>query len=602
MKIGRKFAIWIVLCAIVIAFISSLIHYKIATKEAISEFEHDGKEIARVVEISLTDVMLFGMDSSILEGTLKSLVKTASIKGMWITNDQGVARVGVPEGVVSTRRPMDWKKEQGYYLAKGNIFHWVQPIRNRQPCHRCHGSENEFNGAIMIDFSTAELHEQVQDSITEGFTMAVGTVGVIALLILGLSRSMVTKRLEKVIEHIGRVRDGKYDSSVQVKGNDEISQLSSFFNEMVEAVKARDKEKDLLFKQITKSYEMWQSTFDSITDMIAIIDDQHNIVMGNKAFLEYFGLSREDLTRKKCYEIFHDIAAPHELCPHPRAMREKSPETLEFRQPGTDRILHAYMYPYHIPELDFKGTVHVVRDVTEEKENEMRLIMSERLAALGEMASGLAHEINNPLASIAGCAEGLMNRVKKGEFDPEFFKEYLGIMAEEILRCKNITTNMLSFVRRSAVKKEMDISTVIDRTVDIIGFQGRLKNMDVVRDYDEGVPPVLVNESELRQAFMAVVTNALDAMNDKGTLTIRTLSEKGRVVVEIVDTGSGIPNNFIDRIFDPFFTTKVESGGTGLGLSIAQKIIAANDGSISATAEEGKGTTIKITLPASSSE
>jgi|GEM_PF-2971555 len=597
MKIGRRFATWIVVSALVIAGASSVLHYKISQNEAIADFEGDGKNVARVVEISLTDAMLQGTINQTLQGTLEGLSEGGRIEGIWITDTDGIARVGNPKEVIGTRRPMDWSRKAGYYFSEGNIFHWVQPVRNRPICHRCHGAKDKYNGAIMIDFSTAELQEHVRAGIMEGFTVAVGTVGIIALLVLGLSRSLITKRLGAVIEQIGHVRDGNYDASVKVKGNDEISELSSFFNEMADAVRTRNKERDLLFKQISQSYKMWQATFDSITDMIAIVDEHFNISMANQAFMKYFGIAKEDLKSRKCYEVMHESDMSPAECPHLSAIMEGKPDSMEYRRPGTDRILNLTVYPYYHAASNIKGTIHVLRDITDEKENEMRLIMTERLAALGEMASGLAHEINNPLASIAGCAEGLSNRTKKNEFDPEFFNEYLGIMEEEILRCKNITTNMLSFVRRTTVRQEADISKILDRTVDIIGLQGRLKNISVVRDYGENVPSILANESELRQVFMAIISNALDAMNDSGTLTLRTSTEVESVVVEISDTGPGIPQHLRDRIFDPFFTNKAETGGTGLGLSIARKIISAAGGEISTTSEEGMGATIRVVLP-----
>jgi signal transduction histidine kinase len=244
------------------------------------------------------------------------------------------------------------------------------------------------------------------------------------------------------------------------------------------------------------------------------------------------------------------------------------------------------------------GSIHVARDITDEKEKEMRLIMSERLASLGQMASGIAHEINNPLASIAGCAEGLLNRVKTERFDPVLFENYLEIIEEEISRCKGITTSMLSFVRKETYeKKEININETIDKTIEIIGFQGRLKDVEVIRNYKEELPAILGSEGELRQVFTSIIMNALDAMQDKGTLTLETGIERNTEFIKISDTGYGIPAAYINKIFNPFFTTKSEKGGTGLGLSIARKIIANHSGDINVISDEGKGTTFKVTLP-----
>jgi two-component system cell cycle sensor histidine kinase/response regulator CckA len=247
----------------------------------------------------------------------------------------------------------------------------------------------------------------------------------------------------------------------------------------------------------------------------------------------------------------------------------------------------------------------IVRDITDEKEKETQLIMSERLAALGQMASGIAHEINNPLATIAACAEGLLNRIRKGQLGHDLLENYLGIINEEVIRCKGITTSMLSFVRKiDYEKKELDINDILDKTLELIGFQGRFKEVEVTKHYGQ-MMIVRGNEGELKQVFLAIIVNALDAMEDMGSLALDTevippdrQLEKGELVcIRISDTGPGIPPELTNKIFDPFFTTKGEKGGTGLGLSIVHKIIKDHGGNIIAASESGKGTTFTITLP-----
>jgi C4-dicarboxylate-specific signal transduction histidine kinase len=214
-----------------------------------------------------------------------------------------------------------------------------------------------------------------------------------------------------------------------------------------------------------------------------------------------------------------------------------------------------------------------VQDITEKKEKEIRLILTERLASLGQMASGVAHEINNPLATVAACAEGVMNRIKQGQFDRELFENYLKIIDEEVARCKAITTSMLSFVRKTSYeKRDVDINFLVNKTLELVNFQGRLKDVEVRKKYD-GMLIAHGSEGELRQVLLIIILNSLDAMEDRGVLTIGTGVEEHRVFIEISDTGPGIPPEMRERIFDSFFTTKSEKGGLGLGLSIAHKII-----------------------------
>jgi two-component system NtrC family sensor kinase len=178
------------------------------------------------------------------------------------------------------------------------------------------------------------------------------------------------------------------------------------------------------------------------------------------------------------------------------------------------------------------------------------------------------------------------------------FETYLNIIQEEVFRCKSITTSILSFVQKTTYeKKDMNVNEMLDKTIEIIGFQGRLKNIEVRKHYAEQPLIIRGSEGELRQVFIAIITNALDAMEEKGALTLDTGAEGGRVVIRIRDTGPGIPADLIPKIFDPFFTTKSDKGGTGLGLSIARKIVLNYGGDIDAFSDPGKGTIFTITFP-----
>lgn len=353
-----------------------------------------------------------------------------------------------------------------------------------------------------------------------------------------------------------------------------------------------------LLVAVTRSKKEWQETFDSITDLIYIADRNYNIIKANKACTDYFGIDPKDLPGRKCHQLFHCDAAPPRSCPHTRALREKRVVTDEVLEPGGTRLFRTTAFPYYSPEGEALGAIVIKRDITEDREKELRLIFTERLASLGELASGIAHEINNPLASIAGCAEGLLKRLRNNQFDPRRFDNYLKIIEEEVQRCKKITTTMLSFVRQPTYdKKAINLQELLDKTVELIGFQGRLKEVRILRRYAAGMPSVIGSEGELRQVFMALITNALDAMGDTGVLTLETRFDGRRAVAAVGDTGPGIPPERRGSIFEPFFTTKATTGGTGLGLSIVRKIVQSHNGEIAVSSEPGQGAVFSLSLP-----
>ena len=623
MTISHKFTLWIVSIILAIGIFSTYFYFRLEMTKETKRLESFGSTIGPVLVEGLKNYMMT-RDFDVLDKELHHLKGIKPINGVLLINREGIIKVGTDEKVIGTRlADTDPECQRCYEQGKKGVlnrekgvFQWIQPVENRPECYKCHDQRIKNNGFFVIDFSLKEFEEDIRKDIAMGLLIFLLSLAIIGLTIIVLSKSVIIKRLNATINGIEKFKEGDYNTRIPIRRKDEITELESLFNEMAETINDREREKQLLFKQMSDSYNKWEATFDSITDLISIHDKDFNIITANRAFKEYFSLSSEDVINKKCYDFFHGTDSPTIDCPHSITLNNNRPATGEILNTKTNRIFLITTFPFHFPEAEFSGSIHVARDITEEKEKEMRLIMSERLASLGQMASGIAHEINNPLASIAGCAEGLLNRVKTGRFDPVLFENYLKIIEEEISRCKDITTSMLSFIRKTTYeKKEININEVLDRTLEIIGFQGRLRGIEVKKDYKEGLPVIVASEGELRQVLMAIITNALDAMQDRGTLTVETGAlppstpltplyppllkggEGGFVFIKISDSGIGIPAENINRIFAPFFTTKSEKGGTGLGLSIAKKIITEHNGSIHVTSEEGKGTTFNITLP-----
>jgi len=370
---------------------------------------------------------------------------------------------------------------------------------------------------------------------------------------------------------------------------------------------------DGLIEDITKRKEAEKALQDSKAKYAAIVEgfdgfiyicsENYEIEFMNERLIERTGYNA---LGQRCYKTLYGLDEICQWCENEKIIRGEVVRG-EIRGPKDNRWYYIVNTPIHNQNGSI-SRMTMIQDITEKKENEIRLIMTERLAALGQMAFGIAHEINNPLATIAACAEGLLNRLKKWRYNPELFEGYLRIIEEEVIRCKSITTSMLSFVRKTNYeKKYIDVNYMLDKTLELISFQGRFKEVKVIRNY-KGELIVYANEGELRQVFLIFIVNALDAMEDRGTLTIETGiipstpplekgGEGGIVFIKIGDTGSGISPELIDRIFDPFFTTKSEKGGIGLGLSLAKKMITDNNGNIDVTSEQGKGTIFKITLP-----
>jgi len=234
--------------------------------------------------------------------------------------------------------------------------------------------------------------------------------------------------------------------------------------------------------------------------------------------------------------------------------------------------------------------------LVELKRTQAQLIQSTKLAAIGELAANIAHEINNPLTSVLGFASYLAEQVAPGQ--P--MREELDLIQEEAGRARDIVRDLLHFSRqREFIPQITDLNTVLEQTLSMVRRQGALDAISLREEYAPGLAPVEIDVPRIKQVFLNLINNAVYVMKDRGgSLTIRSQASGAMVQVEVTDTGTGIAPEHLDRIFEPFFTTKPEVSGTGLGLSVSLGIVQSHGGTIEVKSQLGKGSTFTVKLPA----
>ncbi len=257
--------------------------------------------------------------------------------------------------------------------------------------------------------------------------------------------------------------------------------------------------------------------------------------------------------------------------------------------------------------IDRSGEVsHVItvgEEITGRVEANRAVARAEKLAAIGRLAAGVVHEINNPLATISACAEALESRVNEGAFAGsealEDLREYLGLIRSEAFRCKAITNGLLDFSHsRTLQHVPVNLSEVVYSAFRLVSHQQRGEMIKFEIETPADLPPVSGDAGQLQQAVIALATNAIDAMPDGGVLGIRSSQRGNNVLVQVRDSGAGIPADTIPKIFEPFFTTKEVGKGTGLGLAVCYGILTEHGGSLDVQSTIGVGTTFTMTLPA----
>jgi len=366
-------------------------------------------------------------------------------------------------------------------------------------------------------------------------------------------------------------------------------------------------ENALLFEEISKEKKEWEKTFDAITDMVWIEDGKQRILRANFTLLSTTGFSSVEVTGKRCWELLERIGIHESDCLCAATIRTKKPSFRELK--GTGRsIFHFWAYPLINEEGQLYSIVHYLKDVTAQKQLEQQLIRSEKLASLGTLVAGIAHEINNPLGIIAGYSEALLDRAKDRSLleNKEFedFPEYLETINNEMFRCKGILRSLLDFARPSGgTFRELDINELIKEVILLVNHRAKRLKHNIELRLNRDLPKICADPGNLRQLFMNIIINSMYFTPAGGNIVIASeMDAAGKdadfIKVSISDTGPGIPDDIIEKIFDPFFTTKPVGEGTGLGLSICHKIVESHNGTIYCESEAGFGTTFTIRLPA----
>ena len=354
-----------------------------------------------------------------------------------------------------------------------------------------------------------------------------------------------------------------------------------------------------------------EAIIDSLPVSLYAIDREHRVVAWNRnRELGGQGIPRRDVLGRNIFDVLKRQPREEMEREFESAFRTGDIQRIEQESRSRDGSTRHWLVSKVPMRIEGKEVSHVItvgEDITARVQANRAVARTERLAAVGRLAAGVVHEINNPLATISACAEALESRVAEGAYgegpDVEDLREYLQLIRGEAFRCKQITNGLLDFSRARAVEPApVNLSEVVESAARLLAHQKRGASIKIEVELANGLPLVSGDMGQLQQAVIILAENAIDAMPEGGTLTMRTLGEGDEenesVVIEVCDTGHGIREEIRERIFDPFFTTKEVGRGTGLGLAVCYGIVTEHGGRIGVESAVGRGSTFRITLPA----
>ncbi len=346
---------------------------------------------------------------------------------------------------------------------------------------------------------------------------------------------------------------------------------------------------------------------DGITDIMMVLSQDLRIISVNHVFRELFNVPRPE--GRHCYRIFRGASRPCPECPAHRSFKSNAVCRClgTFKIQGVTRQFEMVASPIHNPDSPESRILIFKRDVTLEQEYQAKYYQAEKMATIGMLAAGVAHEINNPLTAVYGLAEGIRRRLPaiQTAVDEALFAdvaEYTETILMECKRCRDIVRTMLSFSRPHTLAfSPVSLNEVVTDTLNILRNhldERAAAGLRLTVNLFDPLPLVAGDEAQLKQVLLNILVNSMDAISGEGEITITTHPEKDNTVnLSVEDTGGGIPPENLDKLFNPFFTTKPVGKGLGIGLSTCYSIVREHHGVIEVASEVGLGTHFTVKLP-----
>ncbi len=356
-----------------------------------------------------------------------------------------------------------------------------------------------------------------------------------------------------------------------------------------------------------RAEEDWENTFDAVTDMVMVLDEEHRIVRVNRATAKALNATKKSLEGKKCYEVMHGTGSPVKECPMVLTMKTLKPHTQEMAVPEMGGTFICSTSPILNREGKLTGYTHTLKNVTQSKRLEAQLQQAQKMESIGTLAGGIAHDFNNLLMGILGHTSLMLLDIDSSH--PHYKK--LKVIEKQVQSGVKLTRQLLGYARQGRYEvKPIDLNHLVQETSET--FSRTRKEITIQLKLAEDLYAIEADQGQIEQVLLNLYVNAADAMPGGGDLILKTVNTthediKGEVYIPklgnyvllmVTDTGTGMDKKTLKRIFEPFFTTKEMGRGTGLGLASVYGIIKGHEGYIAVKSKKGHGTTFSIYLPA----
>ncbi|MEZ5839570.1 MAG: ATP-binding protein [Hyphomicrobiales bacterium] len=604
--LGRKLVLSLATGLILASVVFLALFIAAYQNRLVKERAEASSQVNRLLQVSLENAML-KRDLDGLREIVRRLGEQARIQRVMIVNPDGEVRFASSPDMLG--RVFDGEKEllcpdctlpireshSVFISTAGNaeVLRSVNPVFNRDPCQQCHGpmEDHPVNGILVVDYAAAGIkHEALAGALALG-TSGIAVVGAAILGIWFMLRRWVLEPVGALTEASQALAAGDYSVRAPATGGDELADLGASFNTMAERIaKSLD---DLEGREA-----FLQALMDAIPDGVRVIGPDFTVVKANRAFCEQVGMPISEVVGKPCYHSSHKrdepCAATFVTCPLVEFETSIGSFTCRHRHvrpDGAEFHVEVSVAPLYDAEGGRPAVVEAIRDLSQE----MAVSQEQKLSEIGLLATGIAHEIRNPLASIRLGFRAMQRKVGlEGNAEAKY---YMDIVNTEIDKCIGVTNRLLKLSMPPARPTLLALDEIVSDILSLITFEAIEHKVETSVSIDAGLR-VVASDSDMRMLLLNIAQNGFHAMPNGGTLTITGRHVDGEIAIAIADTGVGIRSEDLGRIFDPFWSRRADSvRGTGLGLSICRAIVKHAGGRIEVESELGKGTTFTIVLP-----
>jgi len=555
-----------------------------------------------LLQSSLENAML-KQDLDGLRDIINRLGKQTNIRSVFIANPAREIRFASQPNLIGQK--LDWQNIPrqvdtffGTTPDGDEILRSVNPVYNKAPCTVCHGDlgSHPINGVLFVDYAAEPLR---QKALHNGFLFVMAALGVMLLMAGSLwwfMRRFVLNPLKNLTKSVKSIADGDLSTRVLVNSRNELGDLASGFNDMAEALQIQ-------LLEIREKEDFLQALIDAIPDGLRVINPHnYQIVMYNKAYVQQVGIEF-DLTLTSCYQSSYGRTSPCPptltTCPLHEIAKSRQPVKLltnHICSDGSHLDVEVFAAPLRVKinQQPIELIVESIRDLRKT----ITYSHAQKLAEIGQLAAGVAHEIHNPLSSVRLALQSLLKSLSNGQIDPPRIESYLKLVDGEIDKCIAVTHRLLKLSSSSGERQLVDIDIATQETLSLLQYESENRQILIEFQSEEGLHRVLAQEHDIRMVILNLVQNAFHAMPQSGKLTVTIKRVSNQIYLTIQDTGRGIPEENLSKIFDPFFSHRADGvKGTGLGLSICKNLIEQYGGTISATSIIQQGSCFVVQLP-----